>query len=60
MNGVNKLIFNKMDILRDVKHWAITNPSLIFYREEEMTNFLTENLPNSIENYYFSDSPKFV
>ena len=60
MNGVNKLIFNKMDILRDIKRWAIINPSLNFLHEEEMVNFLTENLPTSIENFYFSDSPEFI
>ena len=60
MNGVNKLIFNKMDILRDIKRWAIINPSLNFLHEEEIVNFLTENLPTSIENFYFSDSPEFI
>jgi adenylosuccinate synthase len=60
MNGVNKLIFNKMDVLRKVNQWGITTPTLYFSGEEEIKGFLKKNLPNTVEEIYFSDSPEFV
>jgi len=60
MNGVNKLIFNKMDVLREVGQWGIENPLKRFHSEEEVVAFLQQNLPASIEEIYFSDSPEFV
>ena len=60
MNGVNKLIFNKMDVLRKVNQWGITTPTLYFGGEEEIKEFLKKNLPNTVEEFYFSDSPEFV
>ncbi len=60
MNGVNKLIFNKMDVLRKVGQWGVNNPHLYFSGEEEIKQFLRKNLPNTIQEFYFSDSPEFI
>ena len=60
MNGVNKLIFNKMDVLRQVGQWGINNPTLYFAGEEEIREFLTKSLPNTVQEIYFSDSPEFI
>jgi adenylosuccinate synthase len=60
MNGVNKLIFNKMDVLREVEEWGIMNPDMGFKSEKEIRDFLQENLPDNIEEFYFSNSPEFI
>jgi adenylosuccinate synthase len=38
MNGVNKLIFNKMDVLREVGRWQINNPNLKFEAKKRLWN----------------------
>ena len=60
MNGVNKLIFNKMDVLREVGKWGAMNPDVIFPTEEDMRMWLQLKLPATVEDIYFSDSPEFV
>ena len=60
MNGVNKLVFNKLDVLRQVGQWGINNPTLYFAGEEEIKEFLKNNLPNTVQEFYFSDSPEFI
>jgi adenylosuccinate synthase len=60
MNGVNKMIFNKMDILREVGEWGIKNPTLYFDGETSIKEFLCRNLPKTIEDFSFSDSPEFI
>ena len=60
MNGVNKVVFNKMDVLREVGEWGVENPALNFNGEGEMKEFLCENLPKSIESFHFSGSPRFI
>jgi adenylosuccinate synthase len=60
MNGANMLIFNKMDVLREIDQWAIKNPHLYFDGEQEIKDFLQSNLPRTVEKIYFSDSPEFI
>ena len=60
VNGVNKLIFNKMDVLREVGRWSMIDPSIDFKDEEHMRTYIEENLPSGISQIYFSDSPEIV
>ena len=58
INGVNKLVFNKMDVLREVKRWGIKNPDLNFGSESEMREFIERSVSNDIDQIFFSDSPE--
>tara|TARA_R110000824_G_scaffold92217_2_gene223847 strand:+ start:3900 stop:4886 length:987 start_codon:yes stop_codon:yes gene_type:complete len=60
MNGVNRLIFNKVDVLREIDEWGIRNPDKHFNTEEELKSFLHQRLPDCIEEIYFSYSPEFI
>jgi len=60
MNSVNKLVLNKVDILRKVGEWQIKNPDVTFNSEEEMRSFISENLSKDVENIFFSESPKTI
>ena len=58
MNGVNKVVFNKADILRMVDVWKAydLNGNLITFQDEElMKQWMQELLPNV--EIYWSDSP---
>lgn len=60
INGVNKLVFNKVDILRDIKEWKIYDESgtiVEFKNEEQMKEWFLKKLPRSTE-VYWSDSPE--
>jgi adenylosuccinate synthase len=58
MNGVNKLVFNKMDILREVNKWGIKNPNLNFSSEQEVCSFIEAHVASDIDQVFFSDSPE--
>jgi len=60
MNSVNKLVLNKVDILREVGEWQIKNPDVTFNSEEEMRSFISQNLSKDVENIFFSESPKTI
>ena len=61
MNGVNKLIFNKVDVLREVKSWGMKNPDIRFVNgEEEFIRFVTKNAPECVDEIFFSASPKII
>ena len=60
MNGVNKLIFNKMDVLREVARWGINNPNISFGSEEAIMEYLRSVVPSCVDEIFFSDSPEFV
>ncbi len=61
MNGVNKLVFNKMDVLREVKQWGLKNPNMVFGNDEnEFVKFVTENMPECVDEIFFSASPKTI
>jgi adenylosuccinate synthase len=60
LNGANKIVFNKVDILREVKQWKIYDESGVlveFKNEDQMKEWITERLPRSTE-VYWSDSPE--
>lgn len=59
MNGVNKLIFNKMDVLQEVGEWGIIQPDQIFNSEEQMREYL-ESVFSPHAEIFFSFSPEFV
>ena len=59
MNGVNKMIFNKMDVLREVGEWGITHPDQVFNSEEQMREYL-ESVFSPHAEIFFSFSPEFV
>tara|TARA_Y100000592_G_scaffold47300_1_gene75169 strand:+ start:3431 stop:4414 length:984 start_codon:yes stop_codon:yes gene_type:complete len=61
MNGVNKLVFNKVDILREVKSWGMKNPDVLFADGEDgFINFVTQNVPECVEEIFFSSCPKSI
>jgi len=60
MNSVNKLVLNKVDILREVGEWQVKNPDVTFNSEEEMRSFISQNLSKDVENIFFSESPKTI
>lgn len=61
MNGVNKLIFNKVDVLREVKSWGMKNPDMLFADGEDgFVEFITDNIPECVDEIFFSSSPKTI
>ena len=57
MNGVNRLVVNKVDVLREVGAWATTDR--YFSKEVPFRDYLNEQLDRGlgIEKIYFSDNP---
>jgi adenylosuccinate synthase len=61
MNGVNKLVLNKVDVLRNVRRWGIKNPDALFSDGEDgFVKFVTENMPECVEEIFFSSCPKTI
>jgi len=61
MNGVNKLVLNKMDVLRNVRHWGMKNPDALFADGEDgFVKFITENVPECVDEIFFSSCPKTI
>ena len=61
VNGVNKLIFNKMDVLREVDQWCIANPNIQFESEEEIKEFLRYTFTRKHgAEVFFSDTPHSI
>lgn len=61
INGANHIVFNKVDILREVDTWnlrlnARTRSELVFQNEEQMKDYLVKAFPDS--TLYFSDNPE--
>lgn len=61
MNGATHVVFNKVDILRDVGSWRLrlnnrSRSEMIFQKEEQMINYLENSFPNT--TLYFSDNPE--
>ncbi len=58
MNGVTDLVFNKMDVLREVGEWKFYNGKklLEFKEEEQVKSWLTSHisLTSPVSNVYFS------
>ena len=59
-NGVNKLVINKMDVLKDVGAWGIVNPHARLESEGEMKIVLENICPDVVEEIFYSESPKFI
>jgi len=59
INGVNKLVFNKVDILEEVKVWKLINNSetVDFSSGSEMEKWLQNKLGNNLE-VHFSGNPR--
>lgn len=58
MNGVTHLVFNKMDVLRQVGEWAVIDESKVrtFSSERDMKQFITKRLkPLGLKKVYFSE-----
>lgn len=61
INGVNRVVFNKTDILRQIDIWKIydqDNKLVEFKSEEEMKMWFYNNLPYGVTSVYWSDSPE--
>lgn len=64
MNSVNKLVFNKMDILEKVDRWVIKRQKSkfeIFHNRKQFENYLENILKRlGVEEIHFSDSPEQI
>ena len=63
INGVNCLVFNKMDILKQINTWRIRyhNEIINFNSEEEMKDWISNKLSNFNNiSVYFSSSPNHL
>jgi adenylosuccinate synthase len=62
LNGVTKLIMNKMDVLRELEEWALRDSkkdtSFSFSTEEKFKDFFNTNFPNL--EISFSYSPEEI
>jgi adenylosuccinate synthase len=60
INGVNKVVFNKMDILRQLGQWKLYDTAgqlKEFTSEESMKSYISSVLPDFIREIKFSDNP---
>jgi hypothetical protein len=65
LNAVNKIVFNKIDILRQVGHWSLKNNDgksdyyEYYSTEEDFTHRIEEFLADAVKDLeiHFSDSP---
>ena len=65
MNGVTHIVFNKVDVLRAVKQWAVIdkNKVLKFKTENEMNDFIVKRLKTlgiSRTHIFFSESKEKI
>ena len=60
MNGVNRLVVNKMDVLREVDCWGTTDRRI--HSERFFRQHLDRELHNGlgIDKIYFSDNPENI
>jgi adenylosuccinate synthase len=60
MNGVNRLVINKMDVLREIDTWGTTDRRI--HGESHFRAFLQEELGplTGIDKIYFSDNPRTI
>jgi len=59
INGANKIVFNKVDVLRDIGVWKVYDDDGFvtqFKNEEEMKKWIKKQLPTTVE-VFWSDSP---
>ena len=61
VNGVNKLIFNKMDVLREIGQWRVLNPDSYFDSEAEIREYLEFIFTGKHgAEVFFSDTPHAI
>ena len=60
MNGVNRLVVNKMDVLRKIDTWGTTDRRI--HGESQFRMFLQEEFSPQIgvDKIYFSDNPRTI
>ena len=60
MNGVNRLVVNKMDVLREVNSWGTTDRKI--HSERFFREHLDQELHRGlgIDKIYFSDNPENI
>ncbi len=59
INGANKIVFNKADVLREIGVWKVYDENGFvtqFKDEEEMKKWIKKQLPTTVE-LFWSDSP---
>jgi adenylosuccinate synthase len=60
INGVNKIVFNKVDILRETGTWKIYDKSgnlKTFNDENSLKSYIYDTLPHYVGQIKFSDNP---
>ena len=64
VNGVNKVVFNKMDILEEINTWVIKRKKdsyELFHNREEFENFFKFKMKKwGVDKVYFSGSPETI
>ena len=57
LNSVNKLVINKLDVIRKLGQFKIYHNSKLITldSEKEMCDFITAQLPNNIEIFFSED-----
>jgi adenylosuccinate synthase len=57
LNSVNKLVINKMDVIRELGQFSLYHNSnlITFMNEKEMCDFIIAQLPNNIEIFFSED-----
>ena len=60
MNGVNRLVINKVDVLREVDSWGTTDRKI--HGERFFREHIDRELHNGlgIDKIYFSDNPASI
>jgi adenylosuccinate synthase len=59
LNGVTDLVIRKLDVVRDVKTFKLIhyNKEMNFYSEDNMKEYILENVQEEIEQIYWADNP---
>ena len=57
LNSVNKLVINKMDVMRELGQWKLRHDGdlLTFENEKEICNYIVSKLPSSVEIFFSDD-----
>lgn len=60
LNSINKLVINKMDVMRELGQWKLYHDSnlITFQNEKEMCDFIVAQLSNNIEVFFSEDKDR--
>ena len=60
LNSINKLVINKVDVMRDLGQWKMYHDSSLisFENEKEMCDFIIAQLSNNIEVFFSEDKDR--